>query len=44
MAEGVVESAVIRKGAIFGRLVGQNRVGERLHADIVAVKFKRVAR
>jgi integrase/recombinase XerD len=30
--------------AIFRRLIGQNRVGERLHADIIADIYKRVAR
>jgi integrase len=39
-----LESAAIREGAIFRRLVGQNRVGERLHADIIADIYKRVAR
>ena len=39
-----LESPEIREGAIFRRLVGQNRVGERLHADIVADIYKRVAR
>jgi hypothetical protein len=32
------------EGAIFRRLIGQNRVGDRLHADIVADIYKRVAR
>lgn len=39
-----LDSAVISEGAIFRRLVGQNRVGERLHADIIADIYKRVAR
>jgi hypothetical protein len=34
--------AIVR--AIFRRLIGQNRVGERLHADIIADIYKRVAR
>jgi len=39
-----MESAKITEGAIFRRLVGRNRVGERLHADIVSDIYKRVAR
>jgi integrase len=39
-----LESAGISEGAIFRRLVGQNRVGERLHPDIIADIYKRVAR
>jgi site-specific recombinase XerD len=39
-----LENAKITEGAIFRRLVGQKRVGERLHADIVADIYKRVAR
>jgi hypothetical protein len=38
-----LESAAIKEGAIFRRLVGQNRIGERLHADIIADIYKRVA-
>jgi hypothetical protein len=33
-----------KKGALFRRLIGQNRVGTRLHADIIAHIYKRVAR
>ena len=33
-----------REGAVFRRLIGRHRVGERLHADIVADIFKRVGR
>jgi site-specific recombinase XerD len=39
-----LDSAAIEDGAIFRRLVGRDRVGERLHADIVADIYKRVAR
>jgi site-specific recombinase XerD len=39
-----LENAGISHGAIFKRLVGQNRVGERLHADIIADVYKRIAR
>jgi integrase len=39
-----LESAGITDGAIFRRLIGQGGVGERLHADIVADIYKRVAR
>jgi site-specific recombinase XerD len=39
-----LNSAGITAGAMFRRLVGQNRVGERLHADIIADIYKRVAR
>jgi hypothetical protein len=39
-----VTLAGIEEGAIFRRLIGQNRVGERLHADIIADIYKRVAR
>jgi site-specific recombinase XerD len=39
-----LESAAIKEGAIFRRLVGQNRTGERLHPDIIADIYKRVAR
>ena len=34
----------IGEGAVFRRLIGRNRVGDRLHADIVADIFKRVGR
>jgi integrase len=34
----------ITEGAVFRRLVGRNRVGPRLHADMVADIFKRVGR
>jgi len=37
-------AAGIEEGAIFRRLIGQNRVGDRLHADIIADIYKRVAR
>jgi integrase len=39
-----LENAGIDEGAIFRRLVGRNRVGDRLHADIIADIYKRVAR
>ena len=39
-----LENAKITEGAVFRRLVGRNRVGERLHADIVSDIYKRVAR
>src|SRR5271165_4059490 len=39
-----ITSAGIEEGAVFRRLIGQNRIGERLHADIVADIYKRVAR
>ncbi len=39
-----LDSATIKDGAIFRRLVGRNRVGNRLHADIIADIYKRVAR
>jgi integrase len=39
-----LDAAGIDDGAIFRRLIGQNRVGERLHADIIAGIYKRVAR
>lgn len=39
-----LDSAGIEDGAIFRRLIGQKRVGERLHADIIADIYKRVAR
>src|ERR1700690_581046 len=39
-----LENARIDEGAIFRRLVGSNRVGERLHDDIIADIYKRVAR
>jgi integrase len=39
-----LESSGIEEGAIFRRLIGQNRVGDRLHADIVADIYKRAAR
>ena len=31
-------------GALFRRLIGRNRVGERLHPDVIADIYKRVAR
>ena len=37
-------TAAIRVGAVFRRLIGRNRIGERLHADIIADIFKRVGR
>ncbi|HEV2702910.1 MAG TPA: tyrosine-type recombinase/integrase [Steroidobacteraceae bacterium] len=37
-------NAKITQGAVFRRLVGQHRVGERLHADIISDIYKRVAR
>jgi len=39
-----LENAKITEGALFRRLIGQRRVGERLHADIVSDIYKRVAR
>jgi site-specific recombinase XerD len=39
-----LKSAGITEGALFRRLIGQNRVRERLHADIIADIYKRVAR
>jgi site-specific recombinase XerD len=39
-----MENAGIREGSVFRRLVGQNRVGERLNPDIIADVLKRVAR
>jgi integrase len=39
-----LKNAGITQGAMFRRLVGQGRVGERLNADIVADIYKRVAR
>ncbi|MGP0082173.1 MAG: tyrosine-type recombinase/integrase, partial [Steroidobacteraceae bacterium] len=39
-----LEHSGIEEGPIFRRLVGRNRVGVRLHADIIADIFKRVAR
>jgi integrase len=39
-----LENAKITEGAIFRRLVGRSRVGERLHADIVSDIYKRVGR
>ena len=37
-------TAGIGDGAVFRRLIGRKRVGERLHADIVADIFKRVGK
>jgi hypothetical protein len=37
-------SAGIPEGAIFRRLVGSGRVGEKLHSDIISDIYKRVAR
>jgi integrase len=34
----------VREGAIFRRLIGRSRVGERLHADQIADIYKRVGR
>ncbi len=39
-----MKSAGITEGPMFRRLIGQNRVGDRLHADIIADICKRVAR
>jgi integrase len=39
-----LESSGIEEGAIFRRLIGRSRVGERLHADIIADIYKTVAR
>ena len=38
-----LNSTGVRDGAIFRGLIGQNRVGERLHPDIIADIYKRVA-
>jgi site-specific recombinase XerD len=38
-----LENSKIEDGAIFRRLIGRNRVGERLHADIISDVYKRVA-
>jgi hypothetical protein len=38
-----LESAVIKEGAVFRRLVGRGRVGERMEVNSVAEIFKRVA-
>jgi integrase len=38
------KSAKITEGAVFRRLVGRNVIGPRLHVDMVADIFKRVAR
>ena len=38
-----LERAGISEGAVFRRLVGRGRVGERLNVDAVALTFKRVA-
>ena len=38
------ESARITEGALFRRLIGRHRIGERLHADIIADIYKRIAR
>ena len=37
-------SAGIEDGAVFRRLIGRKRVGDRLHADIIADIFKRVGK
>jgi integrase len=39
-----LDNARITRQAIFRRLVGQHPVGERLHPDIIADIFKRIAR
>jgi integrase len=39
-----LDGAGIQEGAIFRRLIGRTKVGERLHADIIADIYKRVAR
>jgi integrase/recombinase XerD len=39
-----LDAAGIEEGAIFRRLIGRTKVGERLHADIIADIYKRVAR
>jgi site-specific recombinase XerC len=39
-----LDNAGVREGAMFRRLVGRGRVGERLNADIIADIYKRVAR
>ena len=38
-----LESAGISEGAVFRRVVGRGRFGERLNVDAVALTFKRVA-
>jgi site-specific recombinase XerD len=39
-----LENAEITEGAVFRRLVGRGRVGDRLNADIISDIYKRVAR
>jgi integrase len=39
-----LDHAGIEEGAIFRRLVGQHRVGERLHPAIISNIYKRIAR
>lgn len=39
-----LEAAEIREGAMFRRLVGRGKIGDRLHVDSVAETFKRVAK
>ena len=39
-----IRTAQIERGAVFRRLIGCHRVGERLHADIVSDIYKRVVR
>ena len=39
-----LKAAELREGAVFRRLIGRARVGERLSADSIADLFKRVAR
>jgi integrase len=39
-----IAAAGIREGAVFRRLIGRARIGDRLHVDSVAETFKRVAR
>jgi integrase len=38
-----LESAQVTEGALFRRLIGRKRVGQRLHADQIADIYKRVA-
>ena len=39
-----LDSAGITEGALFRRLIGRHQIGERLHADIIADIYKRIAR
>ena len=39
-----LEGAAVEEGAVFRRLIGRHRVGERLHADQISDIYKRVGR